>query len=590
MNSSYLINPTLDPKLNNLKEGSKKLSFYADHDASDEGSERSPGSIVRPSDDELRHKECVDGKSLRANSHTTVSEVGHASDSEHDDRSPESRSFKGRASVTGKSEDDQHGDLDYDEDSITDSPSNHGQELSDLEKKEPTGAPSEQGATHQSSHSKRLKAPEADLDKESDVDSDLSDSEDTATHQRKLRSFMNVNLQDDDESSDLKTKASKDRSTKSYQRLLKYFFKDTCYFQIKSINHENVEISKNMGIWSTPAQNELRLNAAFREHRNVILIFSVQQSGAFQGFARMTSPARPTTKPLPWVLPQRLSRSNLGGVFKVEWLCTKELSFNDTRDLRNPLNEDKPIKVARDGQQVDSKIGRKLCLLFPRDSKTRLLASVSTLKEQTRHRKYAERSRGTYYPDIDLRAPPNKAYHHAHGPLPPQFYPPFTNGYDPISSGPPPLPSHPPSQYDLYSYRPQHAVYSGPRGRPIGRRRGAPEHFRAATNFHEQHPSHLFDPPTGYGHHGRRGMEQGPVYQNGFNPLRSDPMMPPEGFQEEFYANHHNYPPHPATSVPNLLPHHPYNDYWAHIDENPTGYSAGNMRYHPYQRGGGVRR
>ncbi len=71
---------------------------------------------------------------------------------------------------------------------------------------------------------------------------------------------------------------------RDYNSLLRYFFKDSCFFVMKSNNHENVALSKARGVWSTPPQNENKLNRAFKEFRNVILIFSVKESGKFQGF------------------------------------------------------------------------------------------------------------------------------------------------------------------------------------------------------------------------------------------------------------------------------------------------------------------
>lgn len=52
---------------------------------------------------------------------------------------------------------------------------------------------------------------------------------------------------------------------------------------MKSNNSENINISKREGVWATPLLNETKLNSAFKEFRNVILIFSVKESGKFQG-------------------------------------------------------------------------------------------------------------------------------------------------------------------------------------------------------------------------------------------------------------------------------------------------------------------
>lgn len=68
-----------------------------------------------------------------------------------------------------------------------------------------------------------------------------------------------------------------------YMTKLNYLFRDARFFVIKSNNAENVTLSKAKGVWSTPPQNEAKLNQAFRESRNVLLIFSVKESGKFAG-------------------------------------------------------------------------------------------------------------------------------------------------------------------------------------------------------------------------------------------------------------------------------------------------------------------
>ena len=48
---------------------------------------------------------------------------------------------------------------------------------------------------------------------------------------------------------------------------LRYIFRDARYFLIKSNNHENVALAKAKGVWSTPPQNEARINQAVRVSR-----------------------------------------------------------------------------------------------------------------------------------------------------------------------------------------------------------------------------------------------------------------------------------------------------------------------------------
>ena len=64
-----------------------------------------------------------------------------------------------------------------------------------------------------------------------------------------------------------------------YATKLNYLFRDARFFVVKSNNAENVALSKAKGVWSTPPANESRLNKAFDDARNVLLIFSVKESG-----------------------------------------------------------------------------------------------------------------------------------------------------------------------------------------------------------------------------------------------------------------------------------------------------------------------
>jgi hypothetical protein len=69
----------------------------------------------------------------------------------------------------------------------------------------------------------------------------------------------------------------------------------------------------------------------------VILIFSVNMSGFFQGYAQMMSPVG-------WrrdnVWSQGIGKSNpWGRSFKVKWLQLNDLPFQKTLHLKNPLND-----------------------------------------------------------------------------------------------------------------------------------------------------------------------------------------------------------------------------------------------------------
>ncbi|XP_022835342.1 YTH domain-containing protein 1-like [Spodoptera litura] len=172
--------------------------------------------------------------------------------------------------------------------------------------------------------------------------------------------------------------------TYDYMTKLNYLFRDTRFFLIKSNNAENITLSKAKGVWSTLPQNEANLNQAFRESRNVLLIFSVKESGKFAGFARLASESRRDVAPISWVLPPGLSAKVLDGVFKVDWICRKELPFSSTLHLYNPWNEGKPVKIGRDGQEIEPKVAEELCRLFPEDEGIEMTPILRKSKEASK--------------------------------------------------------------------------------------------------------------------------------------------------------------------------------------------------------------
>ncbi|KAJ4848284.1 hypothetical protein Tsubulata_017953 [Turnera subulata] len=141
---------------------------------------------------------------------------------------------------------------------------------------------------------------------------------------------------------------------------------DTRYFIIKSLNHQNIQLSVEKGIWATQVMNEPILEEAFNNSGKVILIFSVNMSGFFQGYAQMVSSVG-------WrrdnVWSQGSGKSNpWGRSFKVKWLRLNDLPFQKTLHLKNPLNDFKPVKISRDCQELPEEIGEALCELIDGES------------------------------------------------------------------------------------------------------------------------------------------------------------------------------------------------------------------------------
>lgn len=242
-----------------------------------------------------------------------------------------------------------------------------------------------------------------------DTDSSSSDDEDSAKKKKKGDDAKSTKKTEEDSSSSTKPtttkeadddgnesedgskagKANKKKGGKSYDYATKlnYLFRDARFFLVKSNNAENVSLSKARQVWSTPPANESRFNQAFRESRNVLLIFSVKESGKFTGFARLGSESRRDGPPVPWVLPPGLSAKALGGVFKIDWICRCDLPFPRAQHLFNPWNDGKPIKIGRDGQEIEPRVAEELCRLFAVDSTIDMTPILRKSKESARRQR-----------------------------------------------------------------------------------------------------------------------------------------------------------------------------------------------------------
>ncbi|KMT12205.1 hypothetical protein BVRB_5g101530 [Beta vulgaris subsp. vulgaris] len=174
---------------------------------------------------------------------------------------------------------------------------------------------------------------------------------------------------------------------------------NTRYFIIKSLNHENIQLSVDKGIWATQVINEPILEEAFHNSRKVIMIFSVNSSGFFQGYAQMMSSVGRRRENV-WT--QGIGANNpWGRSFRVKWLRLSNLPFHKTLHLKNPLNEYKPVKISRDCQELSQEIGEALCQLIDRESE-----EDPYLKRDMYFVKRPGVESGYCYPDEGYMSPP----------------------------------------------------------------------------------------------------------------------------------------------------------------------------------------
>lgn len=157
------------------------------------------------------------------------------------------------------------------------------------------------------------------------------------------------------------------------------------FFICKSLTLDELRVSQKLGIWSTQSKNVALFNRAFQTCQNVYLIFSANRSGHFFGYARMASPIHttpiqtsityqngqlfhdPLRQILFWEIQQNAASQNYTN-FKVQWMSPpgKTIPFHNSRvkNLKNPYNENKYLKIARDGTEVEPSVGNFLIQLF----------------------------------------------------------------------------------------------------------------------------------------------------------------------------------------------------------------------------------
>mmetsp|Transcript_70812 Transcript_70812/g.134942 ORF Transcript_70812/g.134942 Transcript_70812/m.134942 type:complete len:761 (-) Transcript_70812:12-2294(-) len=131
----------------------------------------------------------------------------------------------------------------------------------------------------------------------------------------------------------------------------------TRFFVITSNVGENVVKSVEHNVWATQRKNEQKLNDAYRTCPAVILVFSVNKSGAFQGYARMRSfTGRATSRHDPF--------NGFGRLFDVEWLRLHDMEMSEVQHLRNALDDMRQVGFSRDGQELTHSVGCELCHLI----------------------------------------------------------------------------------------------------------------------------------------------------------------------------------------------------------------------------------
>nr|BAN65661.1 YT521-B-like family protein [Babesia bovis] len=135
------------------------------------------------------------------------------------------------------------------------------------------------------------------------------------------------------------------------------------YYIVKSFSDQNVRAALIHNVWATTPKNEVILDKAYQKGGNVILVFSINGSSRFIGYALMQSrPGHASFNESVFFMANG-NKFN-GKYFDILWIRVIDLPFTACAKLKNSLNEYKPVKLARDGQEIDRNTGKALCIIF----------------------------------------------------------------------------------------------------------------------------------------------------------------------------------------------------------------------------------
>ncbi|KAJ3735887.1 YT521-B-like domain-containing protein [Lentinula guzmanii] len=114
---------------------------------------------------------------------------------------------------------------------------------------------------------------------------------------------LSASVSSDDDNRPLFAKGTKSNSSGSYAStnsslLTRHFPKR--YFILKSLSQYDLDLSVQKGLWATQKHNEGILDQAYRTSNEVYLIFGVNKSGEFYGYAKMAGPVRKGEQRVSW--------------------------------------------------------------------------------------------------------------------------------------------------------------------------------------------------------------------------------------------------------------------------------------------------
>lgn len=123
----------------------------------------------------------------------------------------------------------------------------------------------------------------------------------------------------------------------------------TRFFVVKSFSQDSINLSIENEVWSTSAGPTKKITNAFKTVDNVVLIFSVNESRSFQGFAVVQSEPDPNYRHGLFIS-DSVTPISFADNFKIKWILSCQIPFTQLGYLpMNPMNDNMPIKQSKNG-------------------------------------------------------------------------------------------------------------------------------------------------------------------------------------------------------------------------------------------------
>ncbi|KAJ3880137.1 YT521-B-like domain-containing protein [Lentinula edodes] len=171
---------------------------------------------------------------------------------------------------------------------------------------------------------------------------DLSDHSDLDDSNSSIAA-LSASVSSDDDTRPPFVKGTHSNSSGSYAStnsslLTRHFPKR--YFILKSLSQYDLDLSVRENLWATQKHNEGILDQAYRTSNEVYLIFGVNKSGEFYGYAKMAGPVRKGEQRVPWASRPDSSASSRSSLSPI----TSRAPISDTilEEPNSPSSQENP--------------------------------------------------------------------------------------------------------------------------------------------------------------------------------------------------------------------------------------------------------